>query len=212
MDIILFGMQGSGKGTQGKILAEKYGLRVFDMGSELRHAVESGSPLGLTIKNTIEQGHLVEDALILQVVEQFIASVSSETKILFDGIPRTIGQADKLLELLHHRGREAFALYIKISETEAMERLTKRRVCQGCKTIYPAFYESEKCGECGGPLITRKDDNAEAIRQRLASYQQETVPVINRFHKVDHLIEVDGEQSIPDVTEEMIDKAAYLFT
>ncbi len=213
MDIILFGMQGSGKGTQGKILAERYGLKVFDMGGALRSMIASGSELGNRIKETVESGNLVSDDIIMEVVEKFLESDAKGYNVLFDGIPRTMGQTEKLLAILESYGRDAFALDIKISEKEAIERLTKRRMCVNCKEIYPAFFKGDKCSECGGGLITRSDDsNLESINQRLHNFGLETKPVIQDFYKRDRLIEVDGEQAIPDVTEEMIDKAGYLFS
>ena len=213
MDIILFGMQGSGKGTQGKILAEKYGLRVFEMGARLRAMIESGADLGMKIKETVEAGHLVDDNTILEVVEAFLKELPQNQQVLFDGIPRTVYQNERLMELLKGHGRDAFALIVKISEEEAIKRLTQRRVCSKCKEVYPAFYKAEECAKCGGILITRQDDsNLDSIRQRLENYEKETKPVLKYFYDLDHLIEVDGEQSIPDVTEEMIDKAGYLFS
>lgn len=213
MDIILFGMQGSGKGTQGKILAERYDLKVFDMGSQLRGMVESGSQLGNKVKDIIERGDLVDDDTIMQVVESFLSTATQEQSVVFDGIPRTMAQSEKLLTLLKTHGREVFGLIVKISEEEAVKRLTQRRVCSNCKEIYPAFYKSDDCSECGGTLITRQDDsNTDAIKKRLENYSNETKPVIDYFKGKDRLIEVDGEQSIQDVTEEMIEKAAYLFS
>jgi adenylate kinase len=213
MDIILFGMQGSGKGTQGKILAEKYGLQIFEMGGRLRAMIESGSELGNKIKATVESGNLVDDNTILQVVNAFLDETPANQQILFDGIPRTTFQNERLMEMLKGFGRDAFALIVKISENEAMSRLTQRRVCSKCKEIYPAFYKEAECAKCGGVLITRQDDsNLDSIRKRLENYEKETTPVIKYFYEKDHLIEVDGEQSIQDVTVEMIEKAGYLFT
>lgn len=212
MDIILFGMQGSGKGTQGKILAEKYGLRVFEMGAELRKAIESGTELGQKIKQTVESGNLVDDQTIIEVVEAMLKNVDVDQPILFDGIPRTAAQSQELLKHLTDHGRNAFAVYIKLSEEEAIRRLTSRRVCSQCKSVYPAFYDQDTCSQCGGKLITRHDDNLATIQKRLENFNQETLPVIKQFYDVDRLIEVDGEQSIEDVTAEMVEKVAYLFT
>lgn len=213
MDIILFGMQGSGKGTQGKILADRYKLSVFEMGGALRHMIASGTELGNTIKATVESGDLVSDDIIMQVVEDFLNGEGKGHNVLFDGIPRTVNQSEKLLALLAEHGRDAFALHIKITEQEAVERLTQRRMCSNCKEIYPAFFKGEACSECGGELVTRSDDsNLDSIRKRLDNFVNETMPVIEAFYKRDRLIDVDGEQAIPDVTEEMIEKAGYLFS
>lgn len=213
MDIILFGRQGSGKGTQGKILAEKYCLTVFDMGSQIRSMIESGDKLAEKLKSIVERGDLVDDATVLEIIESFLSEVSADQSILFDGIPRTLKQSEGLLSTLSTHQRETFALLVKISEKEAIQRLTQRRVCSNCKEIYPAFYKEGQCAECGGELITRKDDsNIDAIKNRLNSYQNETTPVIKHFYNIDRLIEVDGEQVIQDVTEEMVEKAGYLFS
>lgn len=212
MDIILFGMQGSGKGTQGRILSEKYDLKIFEMGGQLRHIMASGSPLGQKIGSIVNAGNLVDDQTVMEVVAEFIAGLSNEDRILFDGIPRTLDQSDKLISLLSKGGRDAFAVLIKISEEEAIKRLTQRRVCESCKGVYPPSYNSDVCQHCGHKLIVRQDDNLESIQRRLENYRNETVPVINSFYERDHLIEVDGDQAIEKVTSEMIDKVDYLFT
>lgn len=212
MDIILFGIQGSGKGTQGKVLAEKYDLKVFDMGGQLRQMISSNSPLGVKIKSIVDVGNLVDDDTIMEVVESFITTVSSDQFILFDGIPRTPKQSEKLLNLLAKNNRDAFAVLVKISEKEAINRTTKRRLCEDCKGIYPPSYKSDECQHCGGKLIVRSDDNLESIQRRIDTYNTETVPVIKDFYDRDHLVEVDGEQAIEGVSGEMIEKVDYLFT
>jgi len=213
MDIILFGMQGSGKGTQGKILADRYNLNIFDMGFELREIISSGTPLGERIKDIVNRGDLVDDDTIMEVVENFIKSLSSpDQSLLFDGIPRTLNQNEKLLSILKLHDRDAFAVLIKISKEESIKRLTQRRICPQCKAIYPAFYKNNVCEHDQVDLVTRSDDsNIDAVTRRIENYTNETVPVIKKFYEVDRLIEIDGEQDIISVTEETIEKAAYLF-
>ena len=205
-------MQGSGKGTQGKILAEKYNLKFFEMGGELRRMIESGSPLGQKVKGIVEAGNLVDDDTILEVVNSFVSTLDPKQPILFDGIPRTLKQSEKLLDLLAKNDRDAFAVHIKISKDEAIKRLTQRRICENCKGVYSPSYKSDTCQHCGGKLVTRHDDNLESIQRRLENYEKETIPVIKDFYERDHLIEVDGEQSIEKVTKEMFEKVDYLFT
>ncbi len=212
MDIILFGMQGSGKGTQARHLAEEYNLTVFEMGGQLRRIIESGSPLGEKIKGIVEAGHLVDDDTIMEVVGDFLSTLSSDQPILFDGIPRTAPQSEKLLDILQKKGRDAFAVLIKVSEEEAIKRLTQRRVCEECKGVYPPSYKADICEHCGGKLVVRHDDNIESIQRRLENYKNETLPVIKDFYDRDRLIEVDGEQPIEAVTKEMFEKVDYLFT
>jgi len=212
MDIILFGRQGSGKGTQGSVLAEKYGLKFFEMGGQLRQIIDSGSLLGVKIKGIVTAGNLVDDDTIMEVVGKFFESTSQDQAILFDGIPRTVKQSEKLLALLAEHNRDAFAVLINISEDEAIIRLTQRRICKNCKGVYPPSYKADKCQHCGGELVMRQDDNIESIKTRLANYKNETVPVIEGFSERDHLIEVDGEQPVEKVADEMVEKVDYLFT
>lgn len=211
MDIILFGMQGSGKGTQAKLLADQYDLNVFEMGGALREMIVSGTELGNRIKATVEAGELVSDEIIMQVVEAFLSSQPPEKRLLFDGIPRTLGQSEALLTLLKHHGRDATGIIIHISETEATERLTKRRVCQNCKMVHPGFYEGDRCKECGGPLMVRSDDsNTDAIKMRLESFKKETLPVVESFKQAGKLIEIDGMQEVEKVTAHVMEKASHL--
>lgn len=213
MDIILFGMQGSGKGTQGKILAEKYKLKIFEMGGALRTMIASGTELGNKIKSTVESGQLVSDEIIMQVVEAFLSEQAKDQSLLFDGIPRTMPQANALLALLKTHGREAFGVHIKLDEMEAIKRLTSRRVCGNCKTVYPGFYEGDKCKECGGELQIRSDDsNLDSIKTRIESFKKETIPVIESFSATDHLMEIEGQKDIDEVTTEVIEKAGHLFS
>ena len=212
MDIILFGMQGSGKGTQGKALAAKYGLKAFDIGTQFRKDIQAGTPLGHKIKDEVEAGMLVDDEIVMDVAEEVIESIDPKQPILFDGVPRTMSQVNKLLELLAKHGRDAFAVNIKISEDEGINRLTKRRICPNCHGIYPPSYTADTCEHCGGTLITRADDNPESIKLRIENYKKQTVPVIKTFYDRDRLIEVDGEQPIESVTKEALEKVAYLFT
>lgn len=212
MDIILFGMQGSGKGTQGKALAEKYNLKTFDIGNQFRKMIAAGTPTGLLIKEPVEAGHLVDDDIVMEVVEHYVNEAGPGQAILFDGVPRTLSQGTKLLDFLAKNKRDAFAVYIKISEDESLKRLSQRRICSVCQGIYPPFYTADTCEHCGGKLITRADDNTESVKRRIGNYKRETVPVIKSFYDRDRLIEVDGEQAIDTVTADMLERVAYLFS
>ncbi len=197
MDLIFFGMQGAGKGTLGKILAEKFNLEIFETGGELRKLSKEDSELARKVKSIIEAGHLVPNEVVMEIVENFMNNLADDKAVLFDGIPRSIEQAESLNKLLEQHGRNFKAVLIEISKETALKRLTTRRICSVCKTVYPANYAEEKC-KCGGELITRADDNPESIKNRLDAFEKETIPAIEVYR--DKLIKIDGEPQIDEVS------------
>ncbi len=206
MDLILFGMQGAGKGTIGKSLAERYNLKIFETGGALRALSQEDSELARKVKSIIEAGHLVPNEVVMEIVEDFLAKLPPNTNVLFDGIPRKVEQAESLNALLKKNGRTYRAVILDIKEEVALKRLTTRRLCKVCKTIYPITYTADKC-TCGGELITRSDDNPEAIQTRLKAYRDETVPAIALYQE--GMIKIDGEPAIDEVQKlafEALDK------
>ncbi|MDA1060880.1 MAG: nucleoside monophosphate kinase [bacterium] len=201
MDLIFFGMQGAGKGTIGKLVAHKYGLEVFETGGELRKLSAEDSELGKKVKAIIEAGNLVSNEVVMEIVENFMKNLGEGKSVLFDGIPRKVVQAETLNALLEKYKREYKGVLLEISMDTALARLTTRRICDTCKTVFPADYKGEKC-ECGGTLTVRKDDNASAIHNRLDAFQNETMPAIQMY--ADKLIKINGEGSIEEV-----EKLAY---
>lgn len=211
-NIVLFGIQGSGKGTQGKIIAEKYGLQVFETGGELRKLIASGSQLGNKIKAIVEAGKLVDTTVIMEVVHAFLSKVQSGHFVLFDGLPRKMDQKIAFDDLMQKEGKDFVGVLIEISQAEAKTRLTSRRGCKRCREIYPAFYTEPVCEKCGGELEIRKDDsNLEAIENRLSAYQNETLPVIEAYQKSGKMIVINGEQPIENVTRELLEKLEEYF-
>lgn len=204
MDYVLFGMQGSGKGTQSKFLAAQKNLAVFETGAELRRLAKEESELGLKIKSIIEAGNLVPSEVVMEIIQDFISKLPEGQAALFDGIPRSEEQKGLFDALMQEEGRDFTGVLIEITEEEALKRLTTRRVCSSCKTAYPAFYEKEACEACGGELVTRKDDTPEAIRVRLDTFLQKTVPVIEEYKAADKMIVVNGQQDIEAVTQELL--------
>lgn len=206
MDLILFGMQGAGKGTIGKSLAERYNLKIFETGGALRALSQEDSELARKVKSIIEAGHLVPNEVVMEIVEDFISKLPPNTNVLFDGIPRKVEQAESLNTLLKKNGRTYRAVLLDIKEEIALKRLTTRRICKVCKAVYPITYTADKC-TCGGELITRSDDNPEAIQTRLKAYRDETVPAIALYQE--GLIKIDGEPAIDEVQKlafEALDK------
>lgn len=207
MDLILFGRQGSGKGTQGKYFSERYHLVPFVTGDELRKLASADSALGRKVKSIIEAGHLVSNEVVMEIIEHFMAHLPEGKRVLFDGIPRKMEQAKTFDALMKRLGRDFSGVLLNISEKTAIHRLTTRRICEQCKTIYPGYYDKKTCEACGGSLTTRNDDsNMESIRNRLEAYKNETVPVIEHYDQQNKIIELDGEESIDDVNEEAFPK------
>lgn len=207
MDLIFFGMQGAGKGTLGKTIAERYGLKVFEMGNELRKLAQEDSDLGRKVKSIIEAGHLVSDEVVMEIVENFMNTLEPNTNILFDGIPRKVEQAKLLNDVLNKHNRVYKAVLIDIKQETALRRLTTRRICKKCKAVYPVTYKRDVCEACNGELVTRADDNPEAIKTRLEAFATETVPVIELYK--DSLIKINGEPDIEEVAKlavEALDK------
>lgn len=201
MDIILFGIQGSGKGTLGKAAAEEYNMSYFETGGELRKLSQEDSDLGKKIKTIIEAGHLVPNEVVMEIVENFMNNLDTNKAIVIDGVPRFMEQSLSLEELLKKRNREYVGVLVDIPEEMALKRLTTRKVCSKCEQVYPADYNADTCEKCGGELITRSDDTPDSIKTRINAFKTETVPVIEHFKKNNNLIVMDGTPPIPEARE-----------
>lgn len=202
MDFIFFGMQGAGKGTVGKKVAEKFNLKVFETGAELRRLAQDPSDLGKKVKEIIEAGHLVSNEVVMEIVENFMKTLAPGENVLFDGIPRKIDQANSLNEVLKKHNRVYKAVILEISEETALRRLSTRKICSKCKEVYPATYTKDTCEKCGSALTTRSDDVPEAIKTRIEAFKKETTPAIEIYKDV--LIKINGEPTIEEVAEDTI--------
>ena len=196
MDIVLFGIQGSGKGTVGKAVAEKFGFKIFETGSALRALSQETSELALKVKSIIEAGHLVPNEVVMDIIENFMQGLQPGEKVLFDGIPRKMEQAESFDALMQKHGRDFTGIFIEVPDEVAVKRLLTRRICKNCKNVYPASYEEKTCQKCGGELITRSDDNPESIKNRLQAFFDETMPVIQHYQKMGKMKKVNGDESI----------------
>ena len=140
----------------------------------------------------------------MEIVEDFMNKLETNVAVLFDGIPRKTAQAELLNQLLDKHGRKYRGVLLDINQETALKRLTTRRICKDCKAVYPSFYDKDTCQECNGELITRADDNADAIKKRLEVYAEETVPAMELYK--DGLITISGENSIEEVQTEAFEK------
>jgi adenylate kinase len=203
MIVVLLGPPGAGKGTQGERIAERLGIPKIATGDVLRAAVRDGTPQGLAAKAYMDRGDLVPDSVILAIMKEVFASPSTKRGAILDGVVRTVAQAEGLVIMLAELGRKVdkFLLF-DVPDDELVERLGGRTVCDSCQTPYKGLEPGTRCGKCGGTLVRRKDDEPEAIRNRLKVYREQTEPVIQwvKDKKMD-LVEIDATGDLDEITE-----------
>lgn len=184
MNLLLFGKPGAGKGTQAPNLAEALGVRTLATGDVLRQATKEGTPLGLQAKSFMDKGDLVPDEVILGIVGEALKKPEFAKGVILDGVIRTVPQAEGLERVLAPLNRKLDAvLQFDIESDEIVRRLSGRTVCESCQTPYTGREPSTPCDKCGGMLIRRKDDEPDAIRNRLAVYEKQTAPVMAWYEK-----------------------------
>lgn len=181
MDLVLFGIQGSGKGTQAKRLAAEFSYDIFEAGGELRKIAASGSVLGETVKSFIDKGNLVPHEIIMQVVKEAILTRPKNQKILFDGIPRDENQMLSFDQIMKDLGRDFRCIHILLTPDEGMKRILWRAKTEG-----------------------RADDADTAIvARRMKTFTGKTMPVIEKYKNEGKMIEIDGMKSVDEVYGEM---------
>ena len=208
--IVLFGAQGSGKGTQARLLQDEFGVPQVATGDLFRHNLRNQTELGQLAQSYMDRGELVPDDVTNSMVEARLQLDDTAGGAIFDGYPRNIAQARALDQILARREAEINrAVFINVDHDTLMARLTGRRVCRNCQATYHVIFNPPAvegvCDRCGGPLYQRDDDKDEdAIRRRLELYFEETMPVIDWYREEGLLTEVDGSQSIEDVHESIV--------
>ncbi|MBW3631700.1 MAG: adenylate kinase [Chloroflexi bacterium] len=217
MHVILMGPQGSGKGTQTERVRTRLNLASIATGELFRSAIKGGTGLGRQIQAVYDRGELVPDDLTVALVEERLDKLAQERSsgstvdgVLYDGFPRTIGQADALRQALCARGEELTAVVaIDVPRERLIERLSGRRVCSTCGRVYNVVSDPPKadsiCDVCGGSVIQRADDTPEAVSKRLDLYDVETAPLVDRYSNQGLVIHVDGDRPIDEVTESIVE-------
>ncbi len=184
--IILLGAPGSGKGTQAKKITASFSIPQISTGDMLRDAVKSGTEMGRQAKVFMDRGGLVPDEVVIGIVKDRLQEKDCEPGFILDGFPRTIPQAQALDRVLKELGKEiSSVLSLEVDEEEILERLSGRRTCSGCGSMYHVRFHPPKtegrCDKCGGTLLQRDDDREETIRARLVNYKNSTEPLIDFY-------------------------------
>jgi len=208
--LVLLGPQGSGKGTQAKLLSEKLGISHVSAGDLIRVEASKKTVLGKKINSLISRGKLLPDALVTKILEKRLREQDARVGVILDGYPRTLRQAillEKLLARLKLPPVSA-VVSLKISRSESIKRLSARRQCEKCGAIYNLVYdkirENQPCPKCGGKLFKRSDDEPEAIRERLRNYEKQSRPLISFYAGKKVLRVVNGEASVTRVFKRVL--------
>ncbi len=210
MLIILLGPPGAGKGTQAERIVKKRQLAYIATGDILRNAVKAETALGRKAKQFMDQGQLVPDELVVEIVKERLADPDCAKGALLDGFPRTVNQAAFLEQVLPSVGFGIDrVLSIEVAEKELIERLTGRRVCSDCGASYHLKFKPPQvrnvCDQCGGDLFQRDDDSLETVEERLQVYKNQTEPLVNFYLDKKLLDRIDGNLDIDQVFEQIDD-------
>jgi adenylate kinase len=204
MNIILLGPPGAGKGTQARRLVEERGMVQLSTGDMLREARTSGTEMGRKVAAIMDAGELVTDEIVIGLIDEKLHD-DIGGGIIFDGFPRTLGQADALADLLGRNNQTLdHVIAMEVNDDALVERITARSTCATCGEVYNALTKpipaDGKCSNCGGTTFTRRaDDNEESLRTRLMEYYKKTSPLIGYYHAKGQLRWVPGLGEIDEV-------------
>lgn len=209
MKIIMLGVPGAGKGTQAKKIAEKYGIPHISTGDIFRANIKNGTELGKKAKTYMDEGLLVPDELVVDLVVDRVQQEDCKNGYVLDGFPRTIPQAEALDKALAELGEKMdYAINVEVPDENIVNRMSGRRACVGCGATYHIVHAPTKveniCDTCGGELILRDDDKPETVLKRLGVYHEQTQPLIQYYTDKDILVEVDGTVDLEDVFKAIV--------
>ncbi|TMA67790.1 MAG: adenylate kinase [Deltaproteobacteria bacterium] len=207
--VVLLGPPGAGKGTQAKLLEEKFSACQISTGDILRKAVAERTPLGREASEYINRGALVPDGVIVNLVAERLKEKDCEKGFILDGFPRTIPQATSLNAILNQRGiRLSAVLSVRVPHNVIIERLAGRRTCRNCGALSHVVFTPPKkegvCDRCGGALYQRDDDREETIANRLKVYEDQTAPLVDYYRGQGLLREIDGVGDVDEIRARII--------
>jgi adenylate kinase len=197
MRVVMIGPPGAGKGTQARLLGERFGVPQISTGDMLREAQRAGTPLGREAQRYMDAGRLVPDDVVIGLVEQRLGTDDARRGFILDGFPRTVAQARALDDLLARHGSPLqAAIAVEVPRADLIERLAGRLVCRRCGTMYHRTFDPPKtpgvCDRCGGELYQRDDDREDRIALRLEQLAKEVAPVAEYYQHAGLLHGVDG--------------------
>ncbi len=205
MRLVLLGPPGSGKGTLGTKLADAKGIPHLSTGDILRMEMGDGTELGRKISPIVNSGKLIPDEMMVEILKKRLEREDCEEGFVLDGFPRTVTQAIAFDSMLSDLNLELDAvLLLVVSQKEVVRRLSGRRVCIQCGSVYPADFRQGVCEKCGGRLGVREDDKPEVMKKRMEVYENQTAPLIDYYRTKDLILEVDGEQNPEKVLKDVL--------
>lgn len=204
---MIIGPPGAGKGTQARLLSERYGYPQISTGDILREMAQADTALGQEIKTTLASGKLVSDEILAEVIQARTSRPDCKDGYILDGFPRTINQARQLEELANQQQKEVLLVRVKVHEDILFKRLTGRRTCPQCGEIYNIYFRPTKvegiCDLDGSALKQRSDDNLDAVTRRFEEYKSSTAPLIEYYRNSGRLIETSGEGQVEEIFEKL---------
>jgi adenylate kinase len=209
MNLILLGPPGAGKGTQAKMMIDKYQIPQISTGDILRAALKERTPLGLKAKEYMDKGLLVPDEVVIDIIRERLKEPDCRNGYILDGFPRTVAQAqalDKVLADMHSAIDHVIS--IEVDKGELIKRLTGRRTCRQCGRGYHVIFDpplnKDLCDKCQGELYQRDDDNEDTVRNRLDVYDSQTFPLIQYYKEKNLLRSIEGQGSIQHIFDRIV--------
>lgn len=210
MNLIIAGPQGSGKGTQAELLAQKFGLVHVETGQVFRQLAEQKTPLGKKIAILLKEGKIISDRLTFGLIDPFLTKKNLDKGIIFDGFPRRLSQIKWLDKKTVKKGSQIDRLlFLKISREESIRRLSSRRICPKCgrnfNLVTAPPKKDELCDDCQLKLITREDETPIAVAKRLSLFRRRTAPMVKYYKQMGKVIEIDGKQPPQKVFQDILE-------
>jgi adenylate kinase len=205
--IVIMGAPGAGKGTQARLLSERFGYPQISTGDILREMSQAETSLGRELKEILASGRLVSDEILAEVILERTSRADCAAGYILDGFPRTLKQAQLLDELAMRQGHDVLLVRVTVPESTLMKRLTGRRLCPECGEIYNIYFKPPKqegvCDLDGAALTQRADDNEEKVGTRLQAYRESTAPLFDYYGQRGRMLVIDGERPVEEIFGEL---------